>query len=187
MNHKTSYSQILTTMMPILVMGFLFCLPFAKADDILWLDKPATNWEKEAMPLGNGRLGCMVFGGVPEERIQFNVDSLWTGDENLAGDYRAPGMGFYQNFGNLYVTLDGQGAMSRYRRELNLSQGLCRVTYAQDGVEFVLCQQVGNFFRPPAGRDFVELAAQQQAPRREDVLVVIDNQDVAGFCHGTRG
>ena len=29
---------------------------------------------------------------------KFNVDSLWTGDENLTGDYRAPGMGFYQTF-----------------------------------------------------------------------------------------
>ncbi len=66
----------------------LFCLAIAKADDVLWFDKPAANWEKEAFPLGNGRLGCMVFGGVPEERIQLNVDSLWTGDENLPGNYK---------------------------------------------------------------------------------------------------
>jgi len=115
----------------------LFCLNLAPADDVLFLDRPAANWEKEAFPLGNGRLGCMVFGGVEEERIQFNVDSLWTGDENLTGNYRASGMGFYQNFGNLYVALDADGPATKYRRELNLSKAVCRVSYEQDGTEFV--------------------------------------------------
>jgi alpha-L-fucosidase 2 len=115
----------------------LFCPTLAPADDILFLDKPAANWEKEAFPLGNGRLGCMVFGGVEEERIQFNVDSLWTGDENLTGDYRAPGMGFYQNFGNLYVAFDAKGPATKYRRELNISRAVFRVVYEQDGTEFV--------------------------------------------------
>ncbi len=114
----------------------LFCLTLAQADDILWLEKPATNWEKEALPLGNGRLGCMVFGGVTEERLQFNVDSLWTGDENLPGKYPAPGMGFYQNFGNLFVTLENKTPVTQYRRELNLSRAVCRVTYAQDSTRF---------------------------------------------------
>ncbi len=44
----------------------------------LFYDKPATKWS-EALPVGNGRLGAMVFGGVAEERIQFNEDTLWTG------------------------------------------------------------------------------------------------------------
>ncbi len=113
------------------------CLGSATADDVIWLDKPAANWEKEAFPLGNGRLGCMVFGGVEEERVQFNVDSLWTGDENLAGDYRAPGMGFYQNFGNLLVTFEATSPATKYRRELNISKAVCRVAYEQDGTEFV--------------------------------------------------
>jgi alpha-L-fucosidase 2 len=115
----------------------LFCPTFASADDILLLDKPAANWEKEAFPLGNGRLGCMVFGGTDEERIQFNVDSLWTGDENQTGDYRSPGMGFYQNFGNLYVAFDAKSPRTEYRRELNISKAVCRVAYRQDGTEFV--------------------------------------------------
>jgi alpha-L-fucosidase 2 len=106
-------------------------------DGILFHEKPATSWEKEALPLGNGRLGCMVFGGVGEERIQFNVDSLWTGDENLPGSYKAPGMGMYQNFGDLYVTLDAKGPPTKYRRELNITRAVCRVAYEQDGTEFV--------------------------------------------------
>ena len=44
----------------------------------LWYDRPAAAWV-EALPIGNGRLGAMVFGGVDEERIQLNVDSLWAG------------------------------------------------------------------------------------------------------------
>jgi alpha-L-fucosidase 2 len=47
-------------------------------DLTLWYNKPAATWV-EALPLGNGRLGCMVFGGVDRERIQLNEDSLWSG------------------------------------------------------------------------------------------------------------
>ncbi len=44
----------------------------------LWYDAPAANWT-DALPIGNGRLGAMVFGGVERERLQFNEDTLWTG------------------------------------------------------------------------------------------------------------
>ncbi len=115
----------------------LVCIHWARADDILMLDTPATNWQKEAYPLGNGRLGCMIFGGVEEERIQFNVDSLWTGDANLPGDYGAPGMGHYQNFGDLYIALDAKEPVTKYKRQLNISRAVSRVSYQQDGTEFV--------------------------------------------------
>jgi len=44
----------------------------------LWYQQPANIWD-EALPVGNGRLGTMVFGGVYKERIQFNEESLWAG------------------------------------------------------------------------------------------------------------
>jgi alpha-L-fucosidase 2 len=44
----------------------------------LWYASPATNWN-EALPIGNGRLGAMVFGGVDKERLQLNEDTLWAG------------------------------------------------------------------------------------------------------------
>src|SRR5581483_2124269 len=45
----------------------------------LWYRTPATRWESEALPIGNGSLGAMVFGGVPQERLQLNEHSLWSG------------------------------------------------------------------------------------------------------------
>ena len=47
----------------------------------LWYKKPANLFKgwNEALPLGNGRLGAMVFGGVQTERIQLNEDSVWYG------------------------------------------------------------------------------------------------------------
>jgi len=61
------------------------------ADRVLRYDRPAGNWN-EALPVGNGRLGAMIFGGVPHERIQFNEDTLWTGGPH---DYTHPGASDY--------------------------------------------------------------------------------------------
>ncbi len=61
----------------------------AGGDMRLWYEQPAGPWE-EALPIGNGRLGAMVFGGTPDERIQFNEDSLWTGKPH---DYVRAGAG----------------------------------------------------------------------------------------------
>ena len=44
----------------------------------LWYTQPAADWNA-ALPAGNGRLGCMQFGGVARERFQLNEDSLWSG------------------------------------------------------------------------------------------------------------
>jgi len=44
----------------------------------LWYAQPATDWS-EALPIGNGRLGAMVFGGIKHERLQLNEDTLWSG------------------------------------------------------------------------------------------------------------
>jgi alpha-L-fucosidase 2 len=52
----------------------------ASAPAALWYRAPAATWN-EALPLGNGRLGAMVFGGVTEERLQLNEDSVWAGQK----------------------------------------------------------------------------------------------------------
>ena len=50
-------------------------------DNVLWYDKPAQVWT-EALPLGNGRLGAMVFGNPAIEQIQLNEETLWAGQPN---------------------------------------------------------------------------------------------------------
>lgn len=54
----------------------------------LWYDEPAVEWMTSALPLGNGDLGAMFFGGVARERIQFNEKSLWAGSPEKRGTYR---------------------------------------------------------------------------------------------------
>ena len=53
----------------------------------LWYDQPAAKWN-EALPIGNGRMGAMIFGGVTNEQIQFNESTLWTGHPH---EYQHPG------------------------------------------------------------------------------------------------
>ena len=49
------------------------------ASKYLFYNQPATNWN-EALPLGNGKIGAMLFGGINGERIDFNLDTLWSGE-----------------------------------------------------------------------------------------------------------
>jgi alpha-L-fucosidase 2 len=57
-----------------------------KSNLTLWYNQPAEKWT-EALPIGNGRLGAMIFGGVKQDRIQFNEETLWTGKPR---DYNRP-------------------------------------------------------------------------------------------------
>jgi len=50
--------------------------PVQSSQTILWFEEPAADWN-EALPIGNGRLGAMVFGGVNHERLQLNEESVW--------------------------------------------------------------------------------------------------------------
>lgn len=64
------------------ILGLLFFTPnnviYAQSKNKLFYKEPAKNW-LEALPVGNGRLGAMVYGGVVQEQIQFNEETLWTG------------------------------------------------------------------------------------------------------------
>jgi alpha-L-fucosidase 2 len=74
---------------PIIAMAFMVsCQQTEKNNQlILWYDSPANKWE-EALPIGNGRIGGMVYGGVTREQIQFNEETLWTGEPH---EYQNPG------------------------------------------------------------------------------------------------
>jgi len=80
-----------------LALGFVFAgLSFGslQAQDLkLWYNQPAQQWT-DALPLGNGRIGAMVFGGVNQEHIQFNEETLWTGSPR---EYNMPDGAKYLN------------------------------------------------------------------------------------------
>ncbi|MBD9725286.1 glycoside hydrolase N-terminal domain-containing protein [Streptomyces caniscabiei] len=75
---------------------------------------PALDWQSQALPIGNGRLGAMLFADPDQERIQFNEQSLWGGVNNYdnalaskpdsAFDTGMTGFGSYRNFGDVVVT-----------------------------------------------------------------------------------
>jgi len=64
-----------------LIALLFFSSTILEASNKIWFKQPATDWN-EALPIGNGRLGGMVFGGTQSERIQLNEESVWTGSRS---------------------------------------------------------------------------------------------------------
>jgi alpha-L-fucosidase 2 len=129
----------------------------AAEESELWYRAPARQWT-EALPLGNGRLGAMVFGGVQTERLQLNEDTLWSGGPSdwnnpgarsvlpqvrrltLAGKYEeadrlsrqmfGPYTQSYLPMGDLRIDFDHAGAeTTEYRRALDLDTAVASVEY----------------------------------------------------------
>ncbi len=132
----------------------------------IWFDKPADVWE-EALPLGNGRIGAMVFGNTIKERIALNEESMWYGGyqdrnnpdakENLSRvrqlilegriaeaerllklsfsgcPYR---MRVYQPLGDIIIEQENPGELLSYKRELDLEEAVCRVSYHTENTEY---------------------------------------------------
>ncbi len=94
----------------------------------LWYRQPATDWMTSALPIGNGRIGAMVFGGVQKEHLQFNDKTLWTGNKTNRGAY--------QNFGDLYFDFPGLTTVTDYRRELDMEESVARVRYLVGTTEY---------------------------------------------------
>ena len=94
----------------------------------LWYNKPAKDWMTEALPIGNGRLGGMIFGGIETEQIQFNEISLWSGDETNTGAYQA--------FGDIFIDFKQDANVEQYRRELNIDNAVHTTTYLSKGVKY---------------------------------------------------
>ncbi|WP_239696903.1 glycosyl hydrolase family 95 catalytic domain-containing protein [Paenibacillus oryzisoli] len=128
----------------------------------LWYRQPAEEWV-EALPVGNGRLGGMVYGGIKGEQIALNEETLWSGtkrggereeplrhlDESrrliFAGRYSdaqavieahmlGPAGNAFQAMGDLEIVMSHSSSVEDYRRELDLRTGLCRTDYVSNGV-----------------------------------------------------
>ena len=87
-------------------------------------------WMEYALPLGNGELGCMVFGGVAREELQFNEKTLWSGEANVVGAHS--GSRTFMNFGSLHITdrdsCIGKG-VTDYVRYLDIEEGVAGVSF----------------------------------------------------------
>jgi alpha-L-fucosidase 2 len=142
---------------------------FAAPDDklLLWYQQPATHAMEEALAIGNGRMGALVFGAPAKERLCLNEDSLWTGDENPSGNYDT--MGAYQVLGNVFVNLPDHESADHYRRDLDLSDALAHVQYECNGVKF----QREFFCSHPAG----VLVARFTANKRRSYTGSIEAKD----------
>lgn len=144
---------------------FLLLLNTAFAQKTLWYNQAAKDWE-EALPIGNGRFGAMIFGKTSSEQIQLNEDSLWPGGpddwglaegkpEDLAiirnllvrGENKKADSLFVAQFSRKDITrshqtlgdlwLDlGHNHVSDYQRKLDLDRALVTVSYKVDGYDF---------------------------------------------------
>lgn len=96
-------------------------------------------WMEYALPLGNGELGCMVFGGVHNEEIQFNEKTLWSGPANTVG--AGSGNRTFMNFGSVRVENHDRAIMSGvtdYVRYLDIEEGIAGVEFRNaNGSRFV--------------------------------------------------
>jgi len=134
-----------------------------KQDQVIWYQQPASVWE-EALPLGNGRLGVMVFGNPKEERIQLNDDSLWPSDmgwdhpEGTPDDLnqirkllksgeiqtvdallvekfsRKTVVRSHQTLGDLFINFN-HDSISDYERSLNLNRAVATTKFKSNGYE----------------------------------------------------
>lgn len=135
------------------------CCLMAKADDLkLWYQQPAKVWT-EVLPLGNSRLGAMVYGGVVNEQIQLNEETVWGGGPHRNDSPKAFGVlpkvrelifagrekeaekvmadNFFtgqhgmpfQTIGSLMLEFDGHADYSNYRRDLDLERAVASVRY----------------------------------------------------------
>lgn len=119
----------------------------------IWFTQPAQSGLNEALPIGNSRMGGLIFGNPEEEKIILSEDSLWTGDENPSGEDAT--MGAFQMLGALHIKLQGQESVSNYRRELDLDESLAHISYQAGPISY----QREMFASHPAAILVVQLTA----------------------------
>ena len=148
-----------------LLISALFCLTVTaqttQAPMVLQYDKPA-NYFEESLPIGNGKIGALVYGGTDDNIIYLNDITFWTGkpvDRDLDADahqwipdirkalfnedyaladslqlhVQGPNSQHFQPLGTLHIKDLGLGEVSNYHRSLNLDSAIIRDSYVRDG------------------------------------------------------
>lgn len=130
----------------------------------MWYTKPAINWN-EALPIGNGRMGAMIFSGVKTEHLQLNEQTLWSGGPRnwnnpkaktvlplvrkaaLEGNYKradslskqmqGPYTESYMPMGDLFIHYQNTSDSSAYTRGLDMDSALVKSSYTSNGKTFM--------------------------------------------------
>ena len=138
---------------------------FAQNDAILWYAQPANVWT-EALPVGNSRLGAMIYSNPAREELQLNEETFWAGSPHrndnpnalksldevrrlifegrnkeaesiINRDFLASSHGMpYQTIGSLFLEFAGHENYTDFRRDLDISKAVATTTYKVDGVTF---------------------------------------------------
>ena len=161
-----TFIKVIRYLLPVALLSCAGGQPPAKnlSSTILYMDQPAVSWY-EATPIGNGRLGGMVYGGVTKDTIRTNDDTFWSGeprDLQRPGAYKClpeirklllgeknleaqelidkhmlgPWNQNYMPLADILLEWPGDGNVSGYRRELDLNRGVVTITYTQNGVNY---------------------------------------------------
>lgn len=130
----------------------------------IWFKQPAKDWN-EALPIGNGRLGAMIFGNPKDELIQLNDATLWTGGPvnpnpnpnayqylasvrsalfadsvskavSLLKKIQGPNTQMYQPLGDILIHQDLNGEVSDYKRSLDIENAVATTTFKANGVQY---------------------------------------------------
>ncbi len=110
----------------------------------LWYPAPADEAKiiEQGLPIGNGRLGALVGGGVERDFLYLTDVTLWTGELNdaLDGDGQFPydptHFGTFSLLAKLFIEVPGHAGATGYRRALDLSNGLVTTTYSHGGKKY---------------------------------------------------
>ena len=192
-----------------LCVSMLNMISATNSDLKLWYDKPATYWE-EALPLGNGKIGAMVYGGIDDEVIMLNESTLWSGVPNTgypnvdafanlskvreairSKDYEAADrlcrqmQGRYTQsylpLGDLKIKFNTSGGdITNYSRELRLGDATCRVTYDKGGINY----SRSIFVSAPDSVMVIRLDADRPGSISFEVSIVSQLQNIQNVADG---
>ena len=153
----------------LILLSLLLCMACQQKEEIssesLWYNEPGAAW-METLPIGNGRLGAMIYGKIDDEIIQLNDNTLYSGEPTstwknvditptydkvltmlreekyieatkfMLLNWTGRALQTYQPLGEWHFVNHVPGEVSDYKRELDMSNSIHRITYTQNGTQY---------------------------------------------------
>src|SRR5574344_689108 len=118
----------------------------------LWYTAPVTAqtcanpWMDYALPIGNGQLGAMIYGGINQDIVQLNEKTLWTGSSTERGAYQTFGNLYMEDLGSTYSTSSSTYAAKNYYRNLDLTTATASASWTSpDGATTYTRQYIASY------------------------------------------